>query len=167
MTFGFDSRIHWARRITSSGFGMDLSMPSVRTRTPIECIFSARSRIPVSETISFSNRVPSIPAAIRHNMFSAPAGPSVVMMCITLIMFVFIPLSEPSALVASHSLFGWNRGPAKHAPHIPELRGRQELLIHFLVGPDHIRHVVVFSCAAGSGRSHGAPYRVIFQESVH
>ncbi len=87
MTSGFDSRIHRASRITANGFGIVRVMPSVRAGTPINCIRSARSIIGVSETIPFSNRVRSIPAAMRHSIFSAPAGPRVVMMCMTLIMF--------------------------------------------------------------------------------
>src|SRR6202040_784984 len=167
MTFGFDSRIHWARRITSSGFGMPLFMPSVRTRTPMECIFSARSRIPVSETISFSKRVPSIPAAIRHNIFSAPAGPSVVMMCITLIMFVFILRSESSVVAAPQSFFGRNRRPPEHALRVPPLRMNNEGLIDLFVGAHHVRHVEVFLRVARGCRSHGLPRRRIFEESVH
>src|ERR1700739_478116 len=88
MTSGFDSRIHCARRITSKGFGTLFFMPSVRTRTPLASIAPARSKIPVRETTSFSNRAPSIPDAIRQSLVSAPAGPRVVMMCMTLITFI-------------------------------------------------------------------------------
>src|SRR6266852_7446190 len=142
-------------------------MPSVRTGTPMECIFSARSRIPVSEMTSFSKRAGSIQAAIRHSIFSAPAGPSVVMMCITLIMFVFILLSETSSLVASESLFGWNHRPAEQAPHIPELRLGKQILVNILVSADHVCHFIVLSCAACGGRSHRLPRRLILEERVH
>src|ERR1700686_5365955 len=146
---------------------MPFFMPSVRTRPPMECIFPARSRIPVSETISLSNRVASIPAAIRHNIFSASAGPSVVMMCITLIIFVFILLSQGLVVVAPQSFFGRNRRPAEHALRVPALRMNEEVLIHLFVSADHVRHVEVFFCAARGCRSHGPPRRLIFKKRVH
>ncbi len=98
---------------------MAFVIPRVRTRTPMDSILSARSRISVRETTSFSKRVPSIPAAIRQSMFSAPAGPSVVMMCITLIMFFFILRQENSLLAASQSLFGGEHGRTEQAAYAP------------------------------------------------
>src|SRR6267378_8184269 len=79
------------------GLGALVFMSSERTRTPIACILVARSNMPVIETTSFSNRAPSIWEAIRQSMVSAPAGPRVVMMCMTLIILVFFDIPNKMA----------------------------------------------------------------------
>src|SRR5260370_37595399 len=72
--------------------------------------------MPVSDTTSFSSRVPSIPVATRESMVSAPAGPRVVMTCMTLIIL-------PFKFVAAAHLAGEARFPLSHrAPDRPDSR---------------------------------------------
>src|SRR5260370_1682865 len=104
---------------------------------------------------------------MRHNIFSAPAGPSVVMMCITLIMFVPVLRSESSPMLTSQFFFGRNRRPSEQAPHIPRLGMSQQILVHILVGVDHVCHVVILPCTACGGGPHKLPRRFIFEERVH
>jgi len=115
-----DSRHPLRQTHHRNGFGIAFFMPRVRTRTPMERIFSARSRIrSAKQPRSQSAPCPSRPQS-GHNIFSAPAGPSVVMMCITLIMFVLIFRSESSPMLTSQFFFGRNHRP-RTAPHIPGL----------------------------------------------
>src|SRR5260370_35213136 len=170
MTSGFDSRIHCARRITSNGFGTLVLMPSVRTRTPTCCIRSARSRMAVSETTSFSNRVPSIPEAIRQSIVSAPAGPRVVMMCMTFIMLVFrFPCGQPdrSLTLDFHTLFGRNGGLAEVAFCFQMARVMKDTVVQFFVCPDHRRDIVALSCPSGCCQSEALPGFLISQERYH
>jgi len=93
-------------------------MPRVRTRTRMERIFSARSRIPVSETTSFSKRA----------LFHPPGNPA---------QHIFGPRrterrndvhhldhvrlifrSESSPMLTSQFFFGRNHRPSEQAPHI-------------------------------------------------
>src|SRR6266404_6151599 len=159
---GFDSRIHRARRITRKGFGAFFFMPRVRTRTPIASMLSARSNTPVSETISFSNRVPSMPEAIRQSMVSAPAGPSVVMTCMTLIIWrLKLHSSTGDRRVGSRftdscssPLLERNGRFPEHAFCVPGMRKIYDVLVQFFVCLDHRRHVVVFSCPLRGGHPH-------------
>ncbi len=88
--------------------------------------------MPVRETTSFSNREASMPDASRQSMVSAPAGPSVVMTCITLIMLIFrlpLQLQECSSIPAYYSFFGRNGGTPKDAFYVRTLRMIKEPLV--------------------------------------
>src|SRR5260370_985639 len=89
MTYGFEYRKHWARRHTSQVLCALVFILRDRTPAPHPRIFSAKSKMPVSETTSFSKRVRSIPEMTRESIISAPAGPRVVITCMILVMLRF------------------------------------------------------------------------------
>src|SRR5438128_9461707 len=144
------------------GFGAPFFIPSVRTRAPVASILSAKSSIPVRDTTSFSNLFRSIPEAILQSMVSAPAGPRVVMTCMTLIIFV-LPQGRtvPADLLGGHSAIvnqcSGSQGPGT----------LNHLLVDFLIRFDHLCYIKLFARSARGSPSKPAPGFFFSHEKGH